>query len=989
MEERFPHCRERPVTNPSGIHQEQYYSPDTCTELFIWVRIVIGTYQTISMKLQEKTSLILILLLIFSITIISVVVSVISLSSYRNLEEDYVARDVSLALNKLGDESDTLSAIASDWGPWDDTYHFVLGTKPEYVQANLLPETYPNLRLSLILIVNERAEILYGGAYDPATHTVVDVPASLLEHIRPGSPLMRMDNPRTGTDGILITPEGPMIVASRPIVHTDFSGTPVGVVIMGRYLSTEEVARLAYLTDPSLSFVDMHDPSLPPGVQERLHESPGATTPVIQVLSDDKVAGYALIRDIYGNDSLVLRINQYRDIYRQGITTTLHYILIVLAAGLFLGIAALFMLDRLVLSRIMDLSRQVSGIGKAPGASPRVSFEGNDEFAQLAFEINQMLDTIDQARNGLLASEARFRELAQLLPQTIFEMDMAGRLLYVNEAATATFGITAGMIQKGVNVREYLIPQDHGRMQTNLAAVLGGIKSTGQIYSLHRADGSLMRAIVNTAPILREGAVAGFRGIVIDVTDRVNLEEALTESQEYLETLLMSIKVGIVVIDSETHTIVDANPAALEMIGTTRDQLINLPCQNVICPAGPGECPVTDQNLMLDNCERSLITKSGATISVIKYVVPVMLHGRSCLLETFIDNTARKQIEAELRESRERLSGILRASPVGVFETTPDGTLVYVNERWEEMTGVAHEAAQGKRWTDTLHPLDRERVGREVQEKIHSHQIPRAEARFIRPDKTIIWVYGQAVPLYDSEGKIRGYAGTITDITDRKRDEDAVQLANKKLNLMNNITRHDILNTITGLLGCVDMAKATVSADERESLLNEIKNLTRLIQRQIAFTKEYQEVGVRLPVWQNVNEVISRIRQSFTSAEITIVIELEDMEIYADPLLEKVFYNLVDNAIRYGEHISMISFFFQVSDKGLFIICQDDGAGIPPDAKVRIFERGVGRNTGMGLFLSREILGITGITIEETGVFGNGARFEILIPRGTFRFIRK
>ena len=117
-------------------------------------------------------------------------------------------------------------------------------------------------------------------------------------------------------------------------------------------------------------------------------------------------------------------------------------------------------------------------------------------------------------------------------------------------------------------------------------------------------------------------------------------------------------------------------------------------------------------------------------------------------------------------------------------------------------------------------------------------------------------------------------------------------------------------------------------------------------------------------------------------------IDLENTEVYADPLLEKVFYNLVDNAIRYGERTTTMKFYFLISDKGLSLICEDDGVGIPDNLRQIIFERGVGRNTGMGLFLSREILGITGIGIEENGIFGNGARFEMLIPRGTFRFGR-
>jgi PAS domain S-box-containing protein len=498
-----------------------------------------------------------------------------------------------------------------------------------------------------------------------------------------------------------------------------------------------------------------------------------------------------------------------------------------------------------------------------------------------------------------------------------------------------------------------------------------------------------MRAIVFTAPVHRDNEITGLRGVIADITDQLKLEEALIESQEYLQSLLWSVRAGIMVIDATTHTIIDANPAALEMIGTTTDQLVNQSCHTVLCIDEPEQCPVTDNGHIIENMETTLRTRDGRTISVIRYIVPVTLQGRSCLLETFIDNTPRKQIEQELTMSRERLSGILHASPVGVFETAGDGTLAYVNERWEEMTGLPLHGMDGRRWTEIRHPEDRGRVEREFAQKIQQRGVLKAEARFIRPDKTVIWVFIQAVPLYDADRAIRGFAGTITDITDRKRDEEAIQLANKKLNLMNNITRHDILNTITGLLGCVDMAKATRMDDERLALLEEIKDLVRVIQRQIAFTREYQEVGVRLPVWQNVNEVITRTRENFRSFDLSIVIDLQNMEIYADPLLEKVFYNLVDNAIRYGDTITMISFFFQISDKGLSIICQDDGAGIDPKAKERIFERGVGRNTGMGLFLTREILGITGITIQENGVFGKGARFEILIPRGTFRFIRE
>jgi signal transduction histidine kinase len=184
------------------------------------------------------------------------------------------------------------------------------------------------------------------------------------------------------------------------------------------------------------------------------------------------------------------------------------------------------------------------------------------------------------------------------------------------------------------------------------------------------------------------------------------------------------------------------------------------------------------------------------------------------------------------------------------------------------------------------------------------------------------------------------------------------------------------------------MAKATHSPEEKEQLLNDIRDLTRVIQRHISFTREYQEVGVHQPQWQNVNDLINKVVQNFVKSGIAFSSELEKTEVYADPLLEKVFYNLVDNAIRYGETLTTISIYPKISDKGFAIVFEDNGVGVPDAQKREIFKRGVGKNTGMGLFLTAEILAITGITIEENGVFGKGAKFVIRIPNGTWRLPR-
>ena len=132
-------------------------------------------------------------------------------------------------------------------------------------------------------------------------------------------------------------------------------------------------------------------------------------------------------------------------------------------------------------------------------------------------------------------------------------------------------------------------------------------------------------------------------------------------------------------------------------------------------------------------------------------------------------------------------------------------------------------------------------------------------------------------------------------------------------------------------------------------------------------------------------ETIARAIRHIHPGDVSITIDVEPVEIYADLLLERVFYNLMENALKYGKSLTKIRFRFARSPGGAVIICEDDGIGVPAAEKENIFQRKFFRHTGLGLFLSREILAITGITIAETGEPGQGARFEITVPEGAWR----
>ncbi|MCX6690892.1 MAG: HAMP domain-containing sensor histidine kinase, partial [Methanoregula sp.] len=204
---------------------------------------------------------------------------------------------------------------------------------------------------------------------------------------------------------------------------------------------------------------------------------------------------------------------------------------------------------------------------------------------------------------------------------------------------------------------------------------------------------------------------------------------------------------------------------------------------------------------------------------------------------------------------------------------------------------------------------------------------------------------------------------------------------------LSSITRHDILNQLMALKGYLYLSHKVI--DNPTTLIEYIKKeeqAANTIEHQIAFTRDYQDLGVTAPAWQNVNASIEKAVAGLPMRAVNVEPDPANPEVYADPLFEKVFYNLIDNALKYGgDQMKTIRVSSRETDTGLTIICEDDGVGISAEDKKQLFTRGFGKNTGLGLFLSREILAITDITITENGVPGTGARFEITVPKGMWR----
>jgi PAS domain S-box-containing protein len=370
-------------------------------------------------------------------------------------------------------------------------------------------------------------------------------------------------------------------------------------------------------------------------------------------------------------------------------------------------------------------------------------------------------------------------------------------------------------------------------------------------------------------------------------------------------------------------------------------------------------------------------------------------------IESIRDVTYRKNAELELKTNEERLRILLQNINDGMLvhrvSKEGPGQIVDVNDRACQILGHTREELLHMSIRDIDVPEQQDKAG-PLSSDIFSLKHILFETEYFRKDRQRIPVEISA-SLFELEGAPAVLA-IIRDITERKVLEGEMahytaelnqytqnlQRANDKLNLMNHITRHDILNQLTAIMGYLDLTKENFPDPKLQEYIAIELRAAKTIRDQILFTKEYQDIGSQTPRWFDLRSVIISAAEKLTLSAVKLAVHVEQAEIFADPLLEKVFYTLLENAIRHGEKATEINFSCHEQETGLMILYEDNGAGVPAGRKEDIFNQKYFRHTGYGLFLSRTILGITGIRITETGIPGKGARFEMLVPKGTYRF---
>ena len=632
-----------------------------------------------------------------------------------------------------------------------------------------------------------------------------------------------------------------------------------------------------------------------------------------------------------------------------------------------------------------------------------------------------LLDITDRkkAEEALKESEEKYRMILDTTSEWIWDLDLDGRHTYSNNAVESLLGYPVDEFL-GFHAFDLMHPEDKNQVEKVFTASVKERKGWRNLVTRwQHKDGTYRYLESNATPIFNEsGELTGFRGADRDITDRKSAEEAIRNSEAalrernaMLEALFNAIP-DVIGVQDLHHGIIRYNAAGYAMVGKNPGEVAGKRCFELIGHDAPCEICATSETYRTKKpaIVQKYVPELNAWLDVRSYPVLDETGEIRFIIEHLHDISGRKKAEGELqsayqnltateeelrgqyeelarneerlRESEEKYRTLVETTSDFIWEVDASGTYTYVSPQVHWILGYEPEELLGKTPFDIMPPGEADKIVVAFRQCIDA-QLPivALENKALRKDGSVVILETSGVVRTAKDGSCQGYRGIDRDITKRKQTEEALREANRKLNLLSNITRHDVANQLTAVLGYTQLAVLKKPGPAVADFLNRIESAVETIQHQIEFTKEYQELGVHTPAWFSISDLIRDARPKKVRLRCTC----ELLEVYADPMIGRVFFNLFDNAIRYGEKMTTITAGCKKKGDELVITFADNGVGIPQGEKEKIFEKGYGKNTGFGLFLAREILAITGITIHETGKPGRGARFEITVPKGAYR----
>jgi len=521
------------------------------------------------------------------------------------------------------------------------------------------------------------------------------------------------------------------------------------------------------------------------------------------------------------------------------------------------------------------------------------------------------------------------------------------------------------------------------------------IFETGKNHVVHEQsvpgpDGQRVWIEITANPIRDEkGNIVAASELSVYVNERKQLENKLREAENRYHALFDKAPLGILIIDS-TGTAVEFNEEAHRQLGYSREEFEKLTVSDYEVLESAEETRAHMKKILKtgkDEFETKHRTKTGEIRDIINTVQVIELSGKKFLHVITRDITEQKKAEKSLQESERKYRELLNGMNDTAWVIDFDGNIIDVNDSAVEVLGYSREELLSMGLTGIDSNLDPEEI-KGLVEGMPADEIQVFETVHTTKDgKKIPVEISSSLVTYHGKQAILSIA---RDITERKKAEEKldemmneVVAINEKLGVVGKLTRHDARNKLFVMANNVYLAKQKLAANHSSlEYLGEVESAIDQMEKIFDFARNYEMLGVEELSYMNVEKSVDEAAILFPGlAGAKLVNECQGLTVMADSLLRQLFYNLIDNTLKYGEKVSQIRVYHEEGEDQLKLVYEDDGVGIPEDEKEKIFKEGYGKSTGYGLYLIKKICEAYGWTIQETGKLGKGAQFTMTIPK--------
>jgi PAS domain S-box-containing protein len=993
------------------------------------------------MKLRTKTFLVIGVIMLAMVMVLVGFSSLVLSQGYSKIEDKDCSENIQRIMSSLKNQESQLERNVYDWAVWDTSYRYAEDHNSDFEVNELDNGSFTNLRINAFIIIDSSNKIVNLTFFDLQSNTKVPAPQAFLDHLVPGDPLLIGSGELSGVTGIMEIEGRPLMISTHDILTSQSEGPSRGQLMMARYLDATEIGVVENLTGSKFTILPTNDQLINSEMDIQEIDQVMSGYSHVEALNDTSMAVYSAVKDLSGQNSMVIRSLMNRDVYNQGQTTIGYLNSALMVIGLMFTLVSVIFIERFITSRVRRLDGDVAVVRDERSFDKRVRTDGKDELSTLSVSINQMLDSLQSSETEMHRSEDRYRMVVEDQTDLIFRIDHDLKITFANGQFCTYFGKEAGkvigdsslsylnldhragyvmMVQSLVRTNDVLsgefnVTDNQGRERIH-QWTLRGIpneddngevqivgndvterKQTEEDLRIHREN---LEELVEkrTAELLTINRV-----LESEITRRNEAERDLQASEERYRDLVNNQGEGILLVDDKGK-VTFSNPAADGIFGVQKGKLVGL---NVVdFTDDEGRKKLLDE--VNDRKERStyrwtLLKPNSARRTLLVTATPRKSREGQYLgmFAIFRDITDNELMEQALRKREAEYRSVVEDQTDLISRVQLDGTITFVNGAFCRFFGKTAEELVGRAF-DLGIPEDEENALTAMMAGLTPDKPTSSwEFRLMRADGKTRWMQSTFRGIFDRNGKLLEIQSVGRDISERIQMEQEM-LRGQRLESLGTLAggiAHDFNNVLTSIVGNVTLVKMKIMANDplmirlAETEL-EIIRAKKLADKLLTFSKGGEPVKEVQDIHDVVQDAVSSgLIGSSSTVRIESSKDIDLVQIDKGQIVHAVG-NLIRNASEamdnHGEIVVKISnLFMEGSTNGhpsgrcVAVSVIDQGPGISHENLSKLFDpyfstKGVGK--GLGLSTSLSIVRRHGGWIDVETAEGRGTTFIMILP---------